>query len=52
MFYAVTIGSRVQEFLPIISFNDSNKTKARMLHRNVLVMTKNFLFADETDFAI
>ena len=44
-------GSWVQEILLSISRNDSNKTKARILHHNVLVATKNLLLANEINFA-
>ena len=40
-------GSWVQEILLSISRNDNTETKARTLHHNVLVATKNLLFANE-----
>ena len=50
MFYAICIfsercyGSWVQKILLSISRNDNIETKARILHHNVLVATKNLLF--------
>ena len=57
MLYAISIfseewyGSWVQEFLLSISWND-NKTKAKILHRDVLVVTKNLLFAKKINFVM
>ena len=43
-------GSWVRDVLLSISWNDSIKVKARILHHNVLVPTKNLLFSNEIDF--
>ena len=58
MFYAISIFSErwyglwVQEILLSISRNVNNETKARILHSNVLVATKNLLFANEINFVM
>ena len=59
MFYVISIfskrwyGSLVQEILLSISRKDNTETKARILHHhNVLVATKNLLFANEISFVM